>query len=234
MSNSYVSATATGTGAAGTVTATVLDQYGVGVASESVRLTSADTGTGSATASTYSTTRTTNSSGQASFGTLRDAGTSAKTTYTAQATADSSGISATAVQYWVIAPSATSLDGGAAANAAPQAFIPQAAYGAETADGEFSGKIVAIDVANDVLIVDISYYSTSAKQEYVKYTYDSNDAFFVAGSAVTYASFDYQQSLKASTNLVLTAADALFDGTNNGKLATDGVAGNASEWRLPN
>jgi hypothetical protein len=104
----------------------------------------------------------------------------------------------------------------------------------ETANGEFSGRIVIIDVANDVFVVDISYYSTTASQEYVKYTYDSNDAFFVAGSAVTYASFDYQQSIKASTNLVLTAADALYDATNNGKLATDGVAGNASEWRLPN
>jgi hypothetical protein len=234
VSNSYVSATATSTGAAGTVTATVLDQYGVGVASEKVRLTSADTGTGSATASTYSTTRTTNSNGQASFGTLRDAATSAKTTYTATATALGSGISATTTQYWVIAPSATSLDGGSGANAAPQAFIPQAAYGVETTNGEFSGRIVVIDVANDVFVVDISYWSTTAKQEYVKYTYDSNDAFFVAGSAVTYASFDYQQSLKTSTNLVLGTPDELFDSSNNGKLATDGVAGNASEWRLPN
>lgn len=236
VSNSYVSATAVGTGAAGTVTATVLDQYGVGVASEKVRLTSADTGTGGATASTYSTTRTTNSNGQASFGTLRDAATSAKTTYTATATAVGSGISTTTTQYWVIAPSATSLDGAAGANAAPQAFIPQAAYGVETADGEFSGKIVIIDVANDTFVVDISHWTALdvASQEYVKYTYDSNDAFFVAGSAVTYASFDYQQSLKASTNLVLSAADALFDAGNNGKLATDGVAGNASEWRLPN
>jgi len=234
VSNSYVSATATGTGAAGTVTATVLDQYGVGVASESVRLTSADTGTGSGTASTYSTTRTTNSSGQASFGTLRDAATSAKSTYTAQATSDGSGISATAVQYWVIAPSATSLDGGSAAAAAPQAFQPQAAYGTETADGEFSGKIVIMDAANDTFVVDISYWSAgdAASQEYVKYTYDSNDAFFIAGAAKTYAAFDYAQSIKSATNLVLTAADALYDASNNGKLATDGVAGNASEWRL--
>ena len=65
----------------------------------------------------------------------------------------------------------------------------------------------------------------------MKYTYDSNDAFFIAGSAVTYAAFDYRNSLVSSTNLVI-AVDDLFDGTNNGKLATDGVAGNASEFRL--
>ena len=85
-----------------------------------------------------------------------------------------------------------------------------------------------------MFVVDISYWSAgdAASQEYVKYTYDSNDAFFIAGAAKTYAAFDYAQSIKAATNLVLTAVDELYDGTNNGKLATDGVAGNASEWRL--
>ena len=92
-------------------------------------------------------------------------------------------------------------------------------------------------MANDTFIVDISYWSAAdaASQEYVKYTYDSNDAFFIAGEAVTYAQFDLNYNAAyeiQDANGVLSTPDELYDGTNNGELDVAASTGYASEYRL--
>jgi len=229
VASAYTTASATGSGATNTVTGTAYDQYGVGIASSSLGLTTSTLGTGSASAATFTTTRTTNSSGVATFAVTRDAATTAKSTFRVNDDEDNN---ASKVVYWTVSPSSTVLDTGVAASAS-NVFVPGALI-ASCADGTAGGDIVAVDAANDVFIVDINHYdnSSTCTNTYVKYTYDSNDAFFIAGAAQTYTAFDYALSIKAASGLVLTTPDPLYDGSNNGKLSVASSTGYASEFRL--
>jgi len=229
VASAYTTATATGSGATNTVTGTAYDQYGVGIASSSLGLTTSTLGTGSASAATFTTTRTTNSSGVATFAVARDAATTAKSTFRVNDNEDNN---ASKVVYWTVAPAATVLDTGVAGSAS-NVFAPGGLIAA-CADGTVGGDIVAVDAANDVFIVDINHYdnSSACTNTYVKYTYDSNDAFFIAGAAQTYTAFDYALSIKTASGLVLSTPDPLYDGSNNGKLSVAASAGYASEFRL--
>jgi hypothetical protein len=229
VASAYTTASATGSGATNTVTGTAYDQYGVGIASSSLGLTTSTLGTGSASAATFTTTRTTNSSGSATFAVTRDAATTAKSTFRVNDDEDNN---ASKVVYWTVSPASTVLDTGVAGSAS-NVFAPGGLI-ASCADGTVGGDIVAVDAANDVFIVDIQHYdnSSACTATYVKYTYDSNDAFFIAGAAQTYTAFDYALSIKAASGLVLTTPDPLYDGTNNGKLSVAASTGYASEFRL--
>jgi hypothetical protein len=229
VASAYTTATAVGSGATNTVTGTAYDQYGVGIASSSLGLTTSTLGTGSASAATFTTTRTTNSSGVATFAVARDAATTAKSTFRVNDNEDNN---ASKVVYWTVAPAATVLDTGVAGSAS-NVFAPGGLIAA-CADGTVGGDIVVIDTANDVFVVDINHYdNTSAcTNTYVKYTYDSNDAFFIAGSAQTYAAFDYAMSIKTASATVLTTPAPLYDGSNNGKLSVAASTGYASEFRI--
>jgi len=229
VATAYTTATAVGSGATNTVTGTAYDQYGVGIASSSLGLTTSTLGAGSASAATFTTTRTTNSAGSATFAVARDAATTAKSTFRVNDDEDNN---ASKVVYWTIAPSATVLDTGVAASAS-NVFVPGAAI-ASCADGTAGGDIVVIDTANDVFIVDINHYdnSSACTNTYVKYTYDSNDAFFITGAAQTYAAFDYALSIKAASAGVLTTPATLYNASTNGKLSVAASAGYASEFRI--
>jgi len=119
---------------------------------------------------------------------------------------------------------------------APNQFTAEAVI-ASCADGTTGGNTVVIDVANDVFIVDFTHYdnSSACTNSYVKYSYDSNDAFFISGEAQTYAAFDYALSLTTmDANGVLTTPDELYGGTNNGELDVSASTGYASEYRWAN
>jgi hypothetical protein len=232
VASSYTTATAVGSGATNTVTGTSYDQYGVGIASSSLGLTTSTAGVGSATAATFTETRTTNSSGTATFAVTRDASTTAKSVFRINDNEDNN---ASKVVYWTIAPSSTVLDTGVAGSAS-NVFVAGAVTGS-CADGTVGGNTVVIDAANDVFIVDIAHYdnSSACTNTYVKYTYDSNDAFFISGAAQTYAAFDYALSVTLqAADGVLTTPDELFGSTNNGKLSVAASAGYASEFRWAN
>jgi hypothetical protein len=232
VASAYTTATATGSGATNTVTGTAYDQYGVGIASSSLGLTTATAGVGSATDATFTTTRTTNASGVATFAVTRDAATTAKSTFRVNDNEDNN---ASKVVYWTVAPSATVLDTGNASSA-PNQFTAENVIG-NCADGTTGGTTVVVDVANDVFIVDFRHYdNTSAcTNSYVKYSYDSNDAFFISGEAQTYAAFDYALSITAQdANGVLTTPDELYGATNNGELDVAASTGYASEYRWAN
>ena len=232
VASAYTTATATGSGATNTVTGTAYDQYGVGIASSSLGLTTSTLGVGSGTAATFTTTRTTNSSGVATFAVTRDAATTAKSTFRVNDDEDNN---ASKVVYWTISPSSTVLDTGNATSA-PNQFTSDAVI-ASCADGTAGATVVVADTANDVFIVDFQHYdnSSACTASYVKYSYDSNDAFFIAGEAVTYAAFDANYTAAyepQDANGVLTTPDELYDGTNNGELDVAASTGYASEYRL--
>jgi hypothetical protein len=232
VAGAYTTASATGSGATNTVTGTAYDQYGVGIASSSLGLTTSTAGVGSASAATFTSTRTTNSSGVATFAVTRDAATTAKSTFRVNDDEDNN---ASKVVYWTIAPSSTALDTDNTSSI-PNQFTAEAVI-ASCADGTTGGNTVVIDVANDVFIVDFTHYdnSSACTNSYVKYSYDSNDAFFISGEAQTYAAFDYALSLTTmDANGVLTTPDELYGGTNNGELDVAASTGYASEYRWAN
>ena len=232
VASSYTTATAVGSGATNTVTGTSYDQYGVGIASSSIGLTTSTLGVGSASAATFTSTRTTNSSGVATFGVTRDAATTAKSTFRVNDNEDNN---ASKVVYWIISPSTTALDTDNTSSI-PNQYTGEAVI-ASCADGTTGATVVVADIANDVFIVDFQHYdnSSACTASYVKYSYDSNDAFFIAGEAVTYAAFDlnYHSAYEPQdANGVLTTPDELYDGTNNGELDVAASTGYASEYRL--
>ncbi len=209
---SYTLASATGTGATNTITGTSYDQYGVGIANGSLGMTSYEAGVGAATAATYTVTRTTNSSGAATFGVTRDAATAAASWFTVNDT-DSNAAAAVDV-YWVVTPSTTALDTTVGAGSAPATLVPLSAWtGAAVADNDVEAAIVRIDVANDVYIVDISYFEVSALNTYVKYTWDADDNFYITGAANTQALWEYYLTAGAFTP---ANVDDLYHATNNG------------------
>ncbi|SVD78780.1 uncharacterized protein METZ01_LOCUS431634, partial [marine metagenome] len=125
VAGAYTTASATGSGATNTVTGTAYDQYGVGIASSSLGLTTSTLGVGSGTAATFTSTRTTNSSGVATFAVTRDAATTAKSTFRVNDDEDNN---ASKVVYWTVAPSSTVLDTGNASSA-PNGFTAEAVIG---------------------------------------------------------------------------------------------------------
>ncbi len=208
----YTLASATGAGATNTITGTSYDQYGVGIANGSLGMTSYERGVGGGTAATYTVTRTTNSSGAATFGVTRDAATAAASWFTVNDT-DSNAAAAVDV-YWVVTPSTTALDTTEGAISAPATLAPKTAWtGVAVADNDVEAAIVRIDVANDVYIVDISYYEGSATNTYVKYTWDADDNFYIGGNAKTQALWESALTTGAFTP---TNVDDLYDATNNG------------------
>jgi len=220
--NSYVRATATGSGATNTVTATSYDQYGVGVANGSIGLTETLTG---ATASAFTVTRTTNSSGVATFGVSRDAATSAKSVFRANDDEDNNG-SATAI--WTVVPSSTAIDASVGTNSKPTAFVPTRAYTGTAIDNALEAQIMHVDSANDKMIVELVGYddvAAASATQFVEYTWDSNDTFFIAGVAKTQAQWE-----TGLATVGLTAMDDIYDAANNGKLLVVSTS-NVSEWR---
>jgi hypothetical protein len=156
-------------------------------------------------------TRTTNSSGAATFGVTRDAATAAASWFTVNDT-DSNAAAAVDV-YWVVAPSTTPLD-ATVAGSAPAALVPVSAWtGAAVADNDVEAAIVRVDVANDVYIVDISYFEVAAANTYVKYTWDADDNFYITGAANTQALWEYYLTAGAFTP---SNVDDLYHATNNG------------------
>ena len=220
--NSYVRATATGSGASNTITATSYDQYGVGVANGSIGLTETLAG---ATASTFTTTRTTNSSGSATFGVSRDAATSAQSSFRANDDEDNND---TAIAIWTVVPSSTALDTSVGANSAPSSFVPTQAFSGTVVNDALQAQIMVVDSANDKMVVVLNAYSdelTSTTSTFVEYTWDSNDTYFIAGVAKTQAQWE-----TGLASVGLAAQDDIYDGTNNGKLLVVSSS-NVSEWR---
>ncbi len=184
MTSNYVTASGLTAGASNTVSATVWDQYGVGVASTSVGMTSViDT----ATVSTFTVTRTTNASGVATFGVNRVAAGSGKETFKANTSA-TDGDYSTADTYWVTTgSSSTDLD-AQETNSSPDNFVTEAAYAGAAADGAPEAAYVVYDGANNTLIADLM--TDEAAHTYVSYTYDSNDQFTVGTAAKTLAQWE--------------------------------------------
>ncbi len=185
VANAYVAASALTAGASNTVTTTVYDQYGVGMAGESVGLVSS---IDLATVSTFTVTRTTNASGVATFGVNRVAGTTGKETFTANTTStdwDYSSVSA----YWTATADGTVLDTGLATSA-PNAFTAGTSdsHDGTAANGQPTGAFVVSDRANDKLVAHLCGDDIGCK--YMTYTYDSNDSFMVGGVAKTMAQWE--------------------------------------------
>jgi hypothetical protein len=203
VANGYVTATTVGAGATNTVTATNYDQYGVGVSGASLGMTSAVDG---ATASTYSVTMTTNSSGTASWGVTRDVATSTREIFRVN---DDDDNNASATAYYVIAPHSTALDAAEAAGSLPTNYITEAVYdyAVAAADNTPEAAWVVFDAANDKMVADL--HVDDVAHTYVVYTYDSNDQFHGAsGAAQTMAAWEYSWSLISKNAAgVLTAAD---------------------------
>jgi len=212
MTSNYVTASGLTAGASNTVSSTVWDQYGVGVASHSVGMTSViDT----ATVSTFTVTRTTNASGVATFGVNRVAAGSGKETFKANTSA-TDGDYSTADTYWVTTgSSSTDLD-AQETNSSPDNFVTEAAYGGAAADGAPEAAYVVFDNANDVLIADLM--TDEAAHTYVKYTYDSNDQFTVGAAAKTMA--QWETLLGAAFPLGINAAGDDWGSGGYAKIST--------------
>ena len=195
LSNGYVLAHATGTGASNTITATSYDQYGVGIASNSLGMTLSGPGTSrgvtgggqndegaSAITNTFTTTRTTNASGVATWGVSRDSAVSGSSTFRVNDSEDNSDIE---TMYWTNLPSATAV-GDDATNSVPNTLTTDVDYADCDATGEVGAQLVGLDAANDLLIVEIIAYSattSAADSRWVQYSYDSNDQFTLNGTA---------------------------------------------------
>ena len=180
-------ASATGSGASQTVTALSYDQYGKGIASGSLGMTltgdganrglavgQTDEGT-SAITNTFTTTRTTNSSGIATWGVTRDSAVSGSTTFRVNDNEDNYDAE---TMYWTNASSTTAV--GDESASAPNTLVPTVNYADCDADTEVGAQLVGIDAAADTVIVAICNYKSAdsaAHTRFVEYVYDSNDQF---------------------------------------------------------
>jgi len=187
LANGYVRASATGSGASQTVTALSYDQYGKGIASGSLGMTLAGTGSSrgqnvgqtdegtSAITNTFTTTRTTNSSGIATWGVTRDSAVSGSTTFRVNDNEDNYDAE---TMYWTNASSTTAV--GDESASAPNTLVPTVNYADCDADTEVGAQLVGIDAAADTVIVAICNYKSAdsaAHTRFVEYVYDSNDQF---------------------------------------------------------
>ena len=233
LASGYVLAHATGTGASNTITATSYDQYGVGIASNSLGMTL--TGGGSnrgetvgqndegatAITNTFTTTRTTNASGVATWGVSRDSLVSGSSTFRVNDGEDNNDVE---TMYWTNVSSTTAV-GDDATNSVPATFAADTDYGSVTSTGEVGGQIVGLDAANDLLIVEIIAYSattSAADSRFVQYSYDSNDQFTLNGTASDLLRFESYVGLgfdltsnTVGTDSRLTAVDPLDDATSS-------------------
>ena len=208
-SSKYVRATATGSGATNTVTGTSYDQYGAPMANQSIGLTSTIMG---ATAPTFTTTRTTNSSGVATFGVTRDDATSASESFRVNDDEDNN---STAYGLWTIVPGSTDIGDDAGTGDNPQTYAPDTAAAASAATGEIMASIVEDDVANNLMVVLLTAYNGSASVSYfTEYTWDDNDAFVVNGVAKTLA--QWETALVAAAPSWTNQDDIYNGGTNAG------------------
>jgi len=229
-----VAATAVGTGATNTMTATSYDQYGVGVASASLGLT-IDTmpqwGVGAATLPTFTVTRTTNSSGVATFGINRDAATSAATTFRVNDDEDNN---ASKLVYWTVTPVDADLESGDATTN-PVTYACDTAWSKNAAaTGETMARMVVVDNATNSMVVDLGYYDgTAAAHKIVKYTWDSNDQFNIAGTAATQAGWEYNRSLLLNADGSLATADDIDGGGTNDCALTVVTTSSASTYTIP-
>ena len=235
----YVTASSTGTGATNTVTGTQYTNYGEPLANVNLGLT-AITGTsidgiGDDVISTFTVTRTTNSSGTATFGLTRDDGDPAKEIFKITDETATKNVSANVTVLWTDAPSSTPLDATSAAGSAPTALVPSSTWsGAAVLDNDVEAQIVAVDNANDTMVVEVAYYdegASAADTTFIAYTWDSNDYFFDAGNAQSQANWEYYLGLETITpaagfTLWNTAADV--NGTQ-----TVASASNPSEFSRP-
>ena len=214
----YVTASSTGTGATNTITATQYTNYGEPLANVNLGLTaitglSVD-GIGDDVISTFTVTRTTNSSGTATFGLTRDDGDPAKEIFKITDETATKNVSANVTVLWTDTPSTTALDTDLATSA-PTALVPGEAWNgtAMTDDDGLQAQIVSVDLANDTYVVEISYYDETAAGDdttFVAYTWDSNDNFYDGGVAMTQATWEYYLSLDTIT---AASGDDLFDST---------------------
>jgi hypothetical protein len=194
LANGYVRASATGSGASQTVSALSYDQYGAGVASNSLGMTLSGPGTSrglsagqtdegtSAITNTFTTTRTTNSSGTATWGVSRDSAVSGSSTFRVNDASDNADVE---TMYWTNASSTTAV--GDESASAPNTLVPTVNYADCDADTEVGAQLVAFDAANDTAVVAICNYKSadsSTHTRFVEYVYDSNDQFtYDLGSA---------------------------------------------------
>ena len=233
----YVTASATGTGATNTLTAVSYDNHGNVRANKEIGLMSwgigaaAIDGIGDDVASTFTVTRTTNSSGAATFGLTRDDGDPAKEVF--KVNDDALNLSAAATVIWTDAPSSVALDNDSAAGSAPTALVPGSAWsGAAVADDDVEAQIVRVDLANDTYVVEIAYYDEvagAADTTFVAYTWDSNDFFHDGGVAYNQAMWEYLLSLDTITP---AAGDDLYHATTNGTQSVQSSS-NPSEYNRP-
>ena len=230
-----VAATAVGTGATNTMTAVSYDQYGTGVASASLGLTidqaNPQWGIGASTLPTFTVTRTTNSSGSATFGINRDAGTSAATTFRVNDDEDNT---ASKIVYWTVTPVDAALE-GADATTNPVTYACDTAWSKNAAaTGETMARMVTVDNAADSMVVDLGYYDgTAAAHKIVKYTWDSNDQFNIAGVAQTQAGWEYNRSLLLNADGSLATADDIDGGSTNDCALTVKTTSSASTYSIP-
>jgi hypothetical protein len=200
----YVTASGLTAGANNTVTATVYDQYGVGVAATEVGLESViDT----ATVSTFTVSRNTNSSGVATFGVNRVSAVSGKEQFhVAVPPGVKADTAALANAYWVIAPSATLLDTGLATSASNGFQTGSAFSTAAAGNGVPEAAWVVKDTANNKMVAHLN--TDENPIIYTVYTYDSNDSFTVNNAAKTEVEWETAwAAIGAAANGILTAAD---------------------------
>jgi len=203
VARGWVSATDTGAGATNTVTGTSYDQYGVGISGESLGLTSV---VDVATASTYSVTMTTNSSGTASWGVTRDAATSTREVFRVN---DDEDKNASATMYYVIEPGVTALDSDDAGTSLGALFVTESAYSYADAAGDLAPEAawVVYDGTYNVGVADL--HTEDTPHTYVIYPFDSNDQYHgTAGAAWTLTQWsDAWADIGANAAGVLTSAD---------------------------
>jgi hypothetical protein len=196
LANGYVLASATGSGASNTITALAYDQYGTGIAGINLGMTLTGTGTSkgksvgqndegsTAATNVFTTTRVTNSSGIATWGLTRD---SAVSGYTNVRVNDDEDNTDNEVMYWTNVSSTTAV--GDESASAPATLAPTVDYADCDADTEVGAQLVAADLANDIIVVEICGYlsaSTATDHRFVQYSYDSNDQFSIdlAGTVI--------------------------------------------------
>ena len=213
ITSGYVTASGLAAGSNNTVTGSLYDQYGVGIANATLGLQSVDGGHGgTTTASTFTTSMTTNSAGTATWGVNRVQALTDKETFRVNDNEDNN---ASASTYWVVAPNTTVLDTGVATSATATFMTGTNVYGGLAADGQPEAAWVVADTANNKLVADIM--TDENPHVYTVYTYDSNDSFVTNNDAQTEAEWEYAWLLiPKATNGVLTAADDWGLSASNG------------------
>ena len=233
FASGYVLAHATGTGASNTITATSYDQYGVGIASGSLGMTLSGPGTSrgvgagqndegaSTITNTFTTTRTTNASGVATWGVSRDSAVSGSSTFRVNDIEDNADVE---TMYWTNLPSATAV-GNDGTKDVPNTLLVEVDC-CSPSTGEVSAQLVGLDAANNLLIVQITSYSattSAADSRWVQYSYDSNDQFTLNGVASDQLRFESYVGLGSTLTDNSVGADsrlAIVDNLDVGSAIT--------------